>query len=125
MPPVVMSGFTRDLHRIRGKNRSRKEQRPMVFAAVQTVADPDTFRCAEGLDPDSPAQTAPFDLIHLSHRLLRPHRRPDPGNVIGGHQVKMRPAPVLGDGDFRLGPAAVGRWIIIKIGNDIRVADRA
>src|SRR4051794_518161 len=67
-PPGVVACFAIDRHRILGEDRGGVKERPMMLAAVETVANADPVRGPRRHNSDVPAQATAGESVHASGR---------------------------------------------------------
>lgn len=70
MPAKVIARLARDLDSARRKNRKRTEQGAVMLAAIKTMADADTTRCAVRNQPDASAQATPDHIARIISQSL-------------------------------------------------------
>src|SRR5690606_36369408 len=71
MAPCVVTGFALDAHRRLREHRGRVEQRAMMLAAVETVAQADPRGAPRRQHPHVPADATGGDSVHAATPLER------------------------------------------------------
>src|SRR5690606_20014933 len=71
MAPCVVTGFALDAHRRLRKHRGRVEQRTMMLAAVETVAQADPVGAPRRQNPHVTAQATAGESVHAAPPLER------------------------------------------------------
>jgi hypothetical protein len=66
MPPGIVAGFALDRHGVLGEYRRGVEQRAMVLAAIEAVAQADPIGLARGFDPDVATQATTGKSVHAA-----------------------------------------------------------